>query len=140
MGHDSVIEHMTHYFRPTSMRLAAEFCRQEAEEIRYLMEGDLAEVPVSMVYDLKALNTVESHWTLRTRGVAEAAGGWRGSVGRGCYEEVDVWNGGKPDVFASCSALTTRLSNHAIRNPTMNILIRGVAPLATKYRKMKGNK
>ncbi len=69
MDQDSVIKHMTHYCRPTSMRLAAEFCRHEVEQIRELMEGALAEVPVSMVYDLGVLNTVESHWTLLKIGI-----------------------------------------------------------------------
>ena len=64
MSHDSVIEHMTHYFRPTSMRLAVEFCRKEIEQIRDLVEDALAEVPVFLIYDLEALRTVESHWTL----------------------------------------------------------------------------
>ena len=69
MSHDSVVEHMTHYCRPTSMRLAVDFCRQEVEQIRVLVKGALAEVPVSMVYDLKALSTVESHWTLLRIGI-----------------------------------------------------------------------
>ena len=64
MGHESVIEHMSHYFCRTSMRLTAEFCRAEVEQIRLLVEGALAEVPVCIIYDVKALETVESHWYL----------------------------------------------------------------------------
>ena len=46
------------------MRLTAEFCWEEVEQVRVLVEVALVEFPVCIIYDVKALNTVESHWIL----------------------------------------------------------------------------
>ena len=69
MSQERVIECLKRYQLPTSIRLTVEFCRQEMKQLQESRRDALAEIPISLVYSLKTLQDVESHWVLLRIGI-----------------------------------------------------------------------
>ena len=69
MSQERIVECLKRYQLPTSIRLTVKFCRQEMKHLRESRQGALAEVPISLAYDLRTLQDVESHWVVLRIGI-----------------------------------------------------------------------